>query len=342
MSAPVALTMGEPAGIGGEITLLAWLRRERTTPCFFAIDDADRLKRLARLLGRDIPICSIDGPSDAGKVFQTALPVLQQPLNASVQPGVPDEKAAPAVLGSIDMAISLVERGEAAAMVTNPIHKATLMSSGFGYPGHTEYIAEKTGAAGPPVMMLACPRLRVVLVSIHVPLREAIDGLKSETIVHCGRVSAYALERDFGIASPRLAMAGLNPHAGEQGYLGREEIEIVAPAIEQLRAEGLTVSGPYPPDAMFHEAARREYDAAICLYHDQGLIPLKTLDFDGGVNITLGIPIVRTSPDHGTAFDIAGTGKANPGSLLAALEEARRMADCRARYDSAHRAPALA
>jgi len=340
-SLPLALTMGDPAGIGGEITLLAWRNRLPSTPAFFVIDDPDRLSALVRLLDLDITVRPVESAAEALDVFPGALPVLPQPLDCSVSPGAPDERAATAVLGSIDQAISLVVRGEAAAMVTNPIHKATLLSAGFDHPGHTEYIAEMTGASGPPVMMLACPQLRVVLTSIHVPLRDAIAALCEDSIVHCCRVAAAALARDFGIRSPRLAIAGLNPHAGERGYLGREEIEIVAPAIAQLHQDGLSVSGPLPADTMFHERARCEYDAAVCLYHDQALIPIKTLDFDGGVNITLGIPIVRTSPDHGTAFDIAGTGKASPRSLLAALTEARRMADNRARYDAASTAPAL-
>ncbi len=332
---PIALTMGEPAGIGGEISLLAWLGRDSSTPCYFVIDDPDRLSALARSLDLDVPVKTIEQPDEAIGVFTSALPVLAEPIGMKVKPGHPDNAAAAAVLRSIDRAVALVKRGDAAAMVTNPIHKATLMAAGFAHPGHTEYLAELTGATAAPVMMLACPQLRVVLTSIHVPLKDALTQLTADAIVHCGRVTAAALARDFGATTPRLAVAGLNPHAGEQGYLGREEIDIVIPAIEQLRRDGLTVTGPFPADTMFHEAARRQYDAAICLYHDQALIPIKTIDFDGGVNITLGIPIVRTSPDHGTAFDIAGTGRASPRSLLAALTQARVMADHRARFDQA-------
>jgi 4-hydroxythreonine-4-phosphate dehydrogenase len=300
--------MGEPAGIGGEISLLAWLNRDSTTPCYFVIDDPDRLAALARSLDLDVPVKTIDQPADATGVFPTALPVLAESIGVSIRPGQPNKKAAPAILRSIDRAIELVERGEAAAMVTNPIHKATLMAAGFEHPGHTEYLAERTGAVTAPVMMLACSQLRVVLTSIHLPLKDAVAQITSAAIMH----------------------------AGEQGYLGQEEIDIVVPAIEQLQRDGLTVSGPFPADSMFHKAAREQYDAAICLYHDQALIPIKTIDFDGGVNITLGIPIVRTSPDHGTAFDIAGTGRASPRSLLAALTQARMMADHRTRFDAEH------
>lgn len=331
---PIAVTMGEPAGIGGELSLLVWLNRDSTTPVYFIIDDPERLSALARALALDVPIKSINKADEAWDVFPTALPVLAEPVKIAATPGRPDTRNAPAVLASINRAVELVQRGDAAAMVTNPIHKATLMEAGFSHPGHTEYLAERTGAKGAPVMMLACPELRVVLTSIHLPLKEAVDRLSQDAILHCARTSAEALIRDFGIAAPRLAVAGLNPHAGEQGHLGREEIDIVLPAIERLRQDGLAVTGPFPADTMFHEAARKQYDAAICLYHDQALIPLKTIDFDGGVNITLGIPIVRTSPDHGTAFDIAGTGRASPRSLMAALAQARQMADHRTQFDA--------
>ena len=331
---PIAVTMGEPAGIGGELSLLIWLNRDPTTPVYFVIDDPDRLSALARALALDVPIQPIGRADEAWGVFPTALPVLAEPVAIAVEPGQPDGRNAPAVLASIDRAVELVQGGKAAAMVTNPIHKATLMEAGFSHPGHTEYLAERTGAKAAPVMMLACSELRVVLTSIHLPLSEAIICLSTDAILHCARATAEALTRDFGIAEPRLAVAGLNPHAGEQGHLGREEIDIVRPAIERLQRDGLAVNGPFPADTMFHAAARKQYDAAICLYHDQALIPLKTIDFDGGVNITLGIPIVRTSPDHGTAFDIAGTGRASPRSLGAALMQARRMADHRARFDA--------
>lgn len=331
---PIAVTMGEPAGIGGELSLLAWLNRDATTPVYFIIDDPDRLSALASGLGLNVPIKTISRAGEAADIFPKALPVLAEPVRVTVTPGLSDGLNAPAVLSSIDRAVALVQQGAAAAMVTNPIHKATLMEAGFSHPGHTEYLAERTGATGAPVMMLACSELRVVLTSIHLPLSKAIDRLSQEAILHCAHTAAEALTRDFGIAAPRLAVAGLNPHAGEQGHLGREEIDIVQPAIERLQQDGLAVTGPLPADTMFHEAARKQYDAAICLYHDQALIPLKTIDFDGGVNITLGIPIVRTSPDHGTAFDIAGTGRASPRSLMAALTQARQMADHRTHFNA--------
>jgi 4-hydroxythreonine-4-phosphate dehydrogenase len=216
-------------------------------------------------------------------------------------------------------------------MVTNPIHKATLYDAGFRHPGHTEYLAARAGIAGEPVMMLACDELRVVPVTIHLALREAIAALTADAIVHCGRIAAAALREQFAIARPVLAVAGLNPHAGEDGHMGREEIDIVGPAVARLRADGITVNGPAPADTLFHARARRGYDAVLCMYHDQALIPLKTIDFDGGVNVTLGLPFVRTSPDHGTAFDIAGTGKANPASLIAALRLAGTLAHNRGR-----------
>ena len=216
--------------------------------------------------------------------------------------------------------------GRAAALVTNPIHKGSLYRAGFRHPGHTEYLAELAGTGEAPVMMLACPALRVVPITIHLPLRRAVESLTSAAIVHAGRVTDAALRRDFGIAAPVLAFAGLNPHAGEAGGLGREEIEIVEPALAELRAAGIDARGPLPADTMFHAEARRSYDAALCMYHDQALIPIKTVDFYGGVNVTLGLPFVRTSPDHGTAFAIAGRGVARPDSLIAALRLAAEMA----------------
>jgi 4-hydroxythreonine-4-phosphate dehydrogenase len=323
----LALTMGEPAGIGGEIALLAWRRRRENVPAFFLIDDADRLRRLAAQTGIDAAIETIEAPEQARAAFPRALPVLDQPVAATVAPGRPDPAAAAAVLGSIDRAIALAIAGRTAAVVTNPIHKAALYAAGFRYPGHTEYLADKARLRHPPVMMLAAPALRVVPVTIHLSLREAIATLTTDAIVHCGRLAAEALARDFAVAQPRLAIAGLNPHAGEDGHMGREDLDIVAPAVARLCAAGIDARGPLAPDTMFHAAARAGYDAALCMYHDQALIPLKTLDFDGGVNVTLGLPFVRTSPDHGTAFDIAGTGKARPDSLMAAL----RLADALSR-----------
>ncbi len=333
-SIPLALTMGDPAGIGGEIALMAWQRRGEGLPPFFVIDDPARLRRLAAQGGRDVPVAELAGPEGAAAAFGTALPVLPVGASVAATPGRPDPSHAAAVVAAIDRAVALVQAGRAGAVVTNPIHKAALYQAGFPDPGHTEYLARRAGLATAPVMMLAIPGLRVVPVTIHVALAEAIRLLDTPRIVHAARVTAAALRDDFGIDRPRLALAGLNPHAGEGGHLGREDIEIVAPAVAALKGEGIAATGPLPPDTMFSAAARAGYDAAICMYHDQALIPLKALDFDRGVNATLGLPFVRTSPDHGTAFDIAGQFRASPESLIEALRMAAAMA--------AHRAAAAA
>ncbi len=323
---PLAVTMGEPAGIGGEITLKAWLDHRGDLPAFYVIDDPDRLAALARRLEWPVPIRPIDAPDRAPSLFANALPV--RPIEKAIraQPGRPDPGDAPAILGAIQTAVGDVGNGRAAALVTNPIHKDSLYRAGFHHPGHTEYLAELAGSGAPPVMMLVCPGLRVVPVNIHLALRRAIETLSSAAIVHAGRMTEAALRRDFGVGSPVLAVAGLNPHAGEAGSLGREEIEIIEPAVAELRAAGIDARGPVPPDTMFHAEARSSYDAALCMYHDQALIPIKTIDFYGGVNVTLGLPFVRTSPDHGTAMAIAGRGAARPESLIAALRLAAEMA----------------
>jgi 4-hydroxythreonine-4-phosphate dehydrogenase len=324
MTGALALTMGEPAGIGGEIALRAWLaRNERNVPAFFILDDPERLRRLAARRGWSVPIEPAE-PETAARLFPTALPVVALALPRPVEAGKPDSANAPVVIEAIARGARLALAGRAAALVTNPIQKETLYAAGFPHPGHTEYLAELGGAA--VAMMLVCPGLRVVPVTIHQPLRDALAALTVARIVVTGRIAAAALQRDFGIARPRLAVAGLNPHAGENGTLGREEIDLIAPAVAALRAEGIAAAGPYPADTLFHAAARRRYDAVLCMYHDQALIPLKTIDFDGGVNVTLGLPFIRTSPDHGTALDIAGTGTANPASLIAALTLAGEMA----------------
>ena len=322
--------MGDPAGIGGELSLRAWLALREWDQSFVCLDDPARLSTLARTLRLDVPIRAITTAAEAPDVFPGALPVLPIPLANPPQPGHPDRANARAVVASIELATTLAMREEVGGIVTNPINKAALYDAGFAHPGHTEFLAELTGVPGQEIMMLAAPALRVVPVTIHVSLQDAITALTTEAIVAATRTTAAALRRDFGIPHPRLAIAGLNPHAGEQGALGREEITIIAPAIAILRAEGIDVSGPWPPDTMFTAKARTRYDAAICMYHDQALIPLKTLDMDLGVNVTLGLPIVRTSPDHGTAYDIAGKGVADPSSLIAALELAAMLAEKRA------------
>jgi 4-hydroxythreonine-4-phosphate dehydrogenase len=335
MTRPLALTMGEPAGIGGEIALQAWLNRgDAGIGPFFVIDDPLRLERLAAALGWRAALRPIAAPEEAVEAFAAALPVLPLPLPHPVETGRPNPANAPAVLAAITTAVDLVRAGRAGALVTNPIQKESLYAAGFRHPGHTEFLAELAGGAT-PVMLLACADLRVVPVTIHQPLRQALAALTEERIVTVGRITADGLARDFGVARPRLAVAGLNPHAGEHGSLGREEIDIIGPAVAALRAAGVDAFGPAPADTLFHPAARRRYDAALCMYHDQALIPLKTIDFAGGVNVTLGLPFIRTSPDHGTALDIAGTGKADPTSLIAALRLAGEMAALRARHRAA-------
>ena len=326
---PLALTLGEPAGIGPDITLLAWSRRnELQLPPFYLLGDREFLERRAKMLNLNVNLAEV-GVEDACAAFAEALPVVATGKPATAKPGQPDASSADAALASIRQAVADVQAGQASAVVTNPIAKSVLYSAGFRHPGHTEFLAElatTNGNAPQPVMMLWSPLLAVVPVTIHLSLREAIGQLSTRLIVDTTRIVAAGLRRSFGLDRPRLALSGLNPHAGEDGSLGTEDKTIVAPAIDILRAEGLDVRGPLPADTMFHEAARRTYDCAICMYHDQALIPIKTLAFDDGVNVTLGLPFIRTSPDHGTAFDIAGTGRASPASLVAALRLADRMA----------------
>ncbi len=317
--------MGDPAGIGGEITAKAWRALASggpLAPQFAIIADPFWVG------GLDVPMAVIQRMDQVADVFGAALPVLSLSLPEIARPGRPDPANAPAVIASIERAVRLVQSGDAGAMVTNPISKAVLYQAGFPHPGHTEFLGELTGAT--PVMMLACPQLRVVPITIHVSLRRALEGVTQPAIMAVARATHAAMQRDFGIAAPRLAVAGLNPHAGEAGAMGHEETDTIRPAVEALRAEGIDATGPYPPDTMFTEAARPGYDAAICMYHDQALIPLKTLDMAGGVNVTLGLPIIRTSPDHGTAFGIAGQGVADPASLIAALRMAADLVQRRA------------
>jgi 4-hydroxythreonine-4-phosphate dehydrogenase len=325
---PLALTMGDPAGIGPELALRAWLARDAHGAPFFALADPNALRALARRLGLDAPIAEV-APAEAAAAFPRALPVVALNAPCDARPGEPDAAFAAATIESIERAVSCVRSGEASAVVTNPIAKATLYAAGFKFPGHTEYLgalAERWGAPAQPVMMIWSPLLAVVPVTIHVALSEVPRILTRELIVSTARIVARDMTARFGLARPRLALAGLNPHAGESGAMGREDIETIAPAVADLGAEGLDVVGPLPADTMFHAAARARYDVALTMYHDQGLIPAKTLAFDTGVNVTLGLPFVRTSPDHGTAFDIAGKGVASPKSLIEALRLAQRLA----------------
>ncbi len=325
---PLVLTLGEPAGVGAEIIAKAWTTLKDQAP-FAVIGDA------ALLEAQGVPVREIGDIADAGMVFARALPVLNHPAPAPVEAGKPDPRNAGVVADWIERAVSMVLMGEASGVVTAPIAKAPLYAAGFRFPGHTEFIAELTadapyqGTRG-PVMMLTARNLRACLVTIHVALDQAPELVTEERVARTARVVHETLRRDFGIARPRLALAALNPHAGEGGALGLQEITVLKPAAEALRAEGIDITDPLPADTMFHDEARAGYDAAICLYHDQALIPVKTLDFWGGVNATLGLPVIRTSPDHGTGFDIAGKGIARPDSLIAAIRLASEMAAKRA------------
>ena len=315
-SAPLAVSLGDPAGVGPEVIAKAWAVRSahRLVP-FFAIGDRRSLEAVW-----DGPIIQISHPSDAFAEFERGLPLLQVDDPGEIEPGTPNLAGARCALDSLEMAVGLARSGAASGLVTGPVAKAQLYAIGFTHPGQTEFVAERCGVAAENVaMMMVGPDLRTVPVTIHRPLAAVPASLSVELIVSRARTVARGLIRDFGIPRPRLAVAGLNPHAGEGGAMGREEIDIIQPAIAQLREEGMDVSGPLSPDTMFHAAARIAYDAAICMYHDQALIPLKTLHFDTGVNMTLGLPVLRTSPDHGTAFGIAGRGEANPRAMIAAI-----------------------
>ncbi len=313
----LALTMGDPASISAEITASAWRRLRETGPAFVILADPAWLSPHA-------PIQIVVTRAEAR--FAEAIPVIPIPLAQPAIPGLANPANAPSVIASIEAAIRLAQSGQVDGVVTNPINKAVLQDAGFPHAGHTDFIAALTGSAGREIMMLAAPMLRVVPVTVHVSLRAALAQLTTQAIIQAARTTHAALIADFGIASPRLAIAGLNPHAGEAGHMGTEEQTLIQPAIDALRAEGLHITGPHPPDTMFTPPARAQYDVAICMYHDQALIPLKTLDMNGGVNVTLGLPIIRTSPDHGTAFDIAGRNLANPASLIAALHLAADIA----------------
>ncbi len=313
---PIAVSLGDPAGIGPEIVTKAWRDRAlHNLPSFFAVGSKQAIRKI--WLG---PLSHISEPSEADAIFHNALPVLVIDNGAPVTPGRPTNEGARNALDSLETAVGLARSGAAAAVVTGPVSKSRLYDIGFTHPGQTEFVAERCGVAREnTAMMLAGPSLRTVPITTHIPFRDVPDMLTIELVVGKGRAAARGLTRNFGIRNPRIAVAGLNPHAGEEGALGREEIEIIVPAIAQLKEEGYDVWGPLPADTMFHTPARAKYDVALCPYHDQALIPLKTLHFDEGVNLTLGLPIVRTSPDHGVAFDIAGSNSAHPGAMIAAI-----------------------
>ena len=321
--------MGDPAGIGPDIIAKAWAARDAAgLPPFFAVGDARAIERVWQG-----PVARLNELRDVATIFATALPVLTVEDAGEIVPGHPDADGARCALHSLELAVGLARSDAACALVTGPVSKSQLYGVGFSHPGQTEFVAERFGVAKDnAVMMLAGPSLRVVPITTHVPLAQVSSLLTIDLVVAKGRATARGLRRNFGIEAPRLAFAGFNPHAGESGALGREEIEILEPAIALLREEGIDASGPFAADTMFHGRARATYDAALCCYHDQALIPLKALHFDEGVNITLGLPVVRTSPDHGTAFGLAGKDQAEPGAMIAAIamaaEAAARRAAC--------------
>ena len=330
---PLALTLGDPAGIGPEIVFKAWSQLRASGPAFVVVGD---FQALASASGSGMhTVRRVTTPKQGAEVFSQVLPVLDIPLRSPVVAGQPSSPAAPAIIRWIETGVGLALSGAVSGLVTAPIAKAPLYEAGFQFPGHTEFLGELTasanyqGARG-PIMMLAVEGLRTTLVTVHEPLSKVGGLLSVDKIVNAGMVTAQALRSDFGIEAPRLAVAGFNPHAGEDGSIGREDVEIIAPAVAALRELGIDARGPTPADSLFHEAARAKFDAVVCMYHDQALIPVKMLDFWGGVNLTLGLPIVRTSPDHGTAFDIAGRGLARPDSLVAAIRMAHDIAGRRA------------
>lgn len=326
MTPPLAISLGDPSGVGPEIVAKSWERREaEDLPPFFAVGPCEAVRAVW-----NGPIEAVSGPAEAAACFDRALPVIRVASGGNFVPGQPDIEGARASFDSLEIAVGLTRSNAASGLVTAPVSKAQLYSVGFTHPGQTEFVAERCGIASELVaMMLVGPTLKTVPVTVHVPLRDVPDAIDPDRIVAKARATYRGLQRQWGIEAPRLAVAGLNPHAGEDGAMGREEIDIIVPALERLRQEGIEVTGPYPADTLFHAGMRGQYDVALCMYHDQALIPIKTLHFDVGVNMTLGLPIVRTSPDHGTAFGIAGRDAANPGAMIAAIrvaaECARRM-----------------
>jgi 4-hydroxythreonine-4-phosphate dehydrogenase len=326
---PLALTQGDPSGIGPEIAIRAWqhARSQRSAP-FFVLGDPAHFGRVSRALGLDVPVAeaSVD---NAEHVFAEALPIVPLQARVTGTPGEPSPADAAATIEAIERAVAMVADGSAGAVVTNPIAKEVLYAAGFKHPGHTEFLGELAlrhfDQHAHPVMMLWSPEFAVIPATIHIPLSAVPARLTRALLVKTAQIVAKDLAERFDITEPRLAFCGLNPHAGERGSIGREELEVIAPAIDELQRQGLRVTGPFPADTLFHAAARSRYDAVIAMYHDQALIPIKTIAFDRAVNVTLGLPFVRTSPDHGTAFDIAGQGNADPSSLIAAIELAARL-----------------
>jgi len=323
---PLAVALGDPSGIGPEVTAKAWAARNtHGLGTFFAVGDARSVEAVWHG-----PVERITDPAKAAEVFPDALPVIQVEDAGEITPGVPNAEGARCALASLEMALGLARSVTASGLVTCPISKVCFYEIGFTHPGQTEFVAERCGISpANAVMLLAGPSLKVVPMTTHIPMASVSETLSIELLICKARATARGLTRNFGIANPRLAFAGYNPHGGESGQIGREEIDIIMPAIEQLISEGIDATGPFAPDAMFHARARETYDVAMCIYHDQALIPLKTLHFDDGVNMTLGLPIVRTSPDHGTAFDIAGKDVAEPGAMIAAIRMAASAAQFR-------------
>lgn len=320
---PILLTMGEPAGIGAEITLKSWQAlRGNPDNCFAVLHDAEFLKKI----DKNIPITVISNPNDAATAFSNSLPVLSTPLGHSSDFGKPNPAHTPAIMRSIAEAVKFCQQGVARAMVTNPIHKANMQQGGFEFPGHTEYLAHLCGNKSKPLMMLVNPQLRVIPITVHMALKDVSAHLTQDKIHYAANIAHQALKRFFGLKSPRLVITGLNPHAGEDGAFGMEEQNIIAPAVAELRKQGITITGPLSADTLFFDQARQQYDLALCQYHDQALIPVKAIDFWNSVNVTLGLDIIRTSPDHGTALDIAGRNIARPDSMIAAIKLAAEMA----------------
>lgn len=327
---PLAVTMGDPAGIGPDIILMAWQRRHKDQlPPFVVLGCPETFTSRAQALGLSVPVERVTSPLDAEDTFSSALPVYPLALDKAVQAGQPDQASAARTIKAIDNAVAWTLEGDTSGIVTAPINKSVLTQAGFTHPGHTEYLAELCAQGDQPVtrpvMMLTAPGLRVVPITVHVPLKDVPKSLSHDLIVDTTKITHQAMQDQFGIKNPRMGMTGLNPHAGDSGLLGRDEIEMIGPALKQLRREGITVDGPLPADAAFQQRSRVRYDVILAMYHDQALIPVKTLAFDEAVNITLGLPIIRTSPDHGTAYDIAGTGKAIPDSFLASIRLANQL-----------------